>query len=78
MGVYQELKRASRFRLHQDRKQERRPLGMVEAGRMPWDGALAHRKRRWEEHRPAKAYGQQSRMLTAEAGPHHCGSVCGD
>ncbi len=59
-------KTAFRFRLYPSRKQERKLLGMVEAGRRLWNDALAHRKRRWEEERLSTSYSQQCWILTAE------------
>ena len=45
------MKTAFRFRLYPNRKQERKLLRMIEAGRRLWNDALAHRKQRWEERR---------------------------
>ncbi|MDG6964953.1 MAG: transposase, partial [Nitrososphaerota archaeon] len=60
------MKTAFRFRLYPNRRQERRLLGMVEAGRRLWNDALAHRKWRWEEQRFSTSYSQQCWILTAE------------
>ncbi|MDG7012889.1 MAG: helix-turn-helix domain-containing protein [Nitrososphaerota archaeon] len=68
------MKTASRFRLYPDCEQEREPLGMVEAGRRLWNGALTRPKWRREEQPLSMSYGQQRRMLAAEAGP--CGEGC--
>lgn len=59
------MKSAFRFRLYPNRKQERRLLRMIEAGRQLWNEALAHRKRRWEEERLSTSYSQQCWILTA-------------
>jgi len=59
-------KRAFRFRLYPNHKQERRLLRMMEASRRLWNDALAHRKRRWEERRLSTSYSQQCWILTAE------------
>src|SRR5713226_5125079 len=60
------MKTAFRFRLYPNRKQERKLLMMVEAGRQLWNDALVHRKRRWEEKRLSTSYSQQCLILTAE------------
>jgi putative transposase len=60
------MKTAFRFRLYPNRKQERKLLRMVEAGRRLWNSALSHRKRLWEEKRLSTSYRQQCRILTAE------------
>ncbi|MCS4540389.1 MAG: transposase [Thaumarchaeota archaeon] len=60
------MKTAFRFRLYPNRKQERKLLSMIEAGRQLWNVALAHRKRRWEEKRLSTSYSQQCWILTAE------------
>jgi putative transposase len=60
------MKSAFQFRLYPNRKQERRLLRMIEAGRQLWNEALAHRKRRWEEERLSTSYSQQCWILTAE------------
>ena len=60
------MKTAFRFRLYPNRKQERKLLRMIEAGRRLWNDALAHRKQRWEERRLSTSYSQQCLILTAE------------
>ncbi|MDV3277132.1 MAG: transposase [Nitrososphaerales archaeon] len=60
------MKSAFRFRLYPNRKQGRKLVRMVEAGRQLWNDALAHRKRRWEEKRLSTSYSQQCWILTAE------------
>jgi putative transposase len=59
---------ALRFRLYPDRGQEARMLRALEATRRLWNGALAHRKARWEDERCATSYNLQAWMLTAERG----------
>ena len=61
------MKSAFRFRIYPNRKQERRLLMMVEAGRRLWNDALAHRKRRWEEKRLSTSYSQQCSILTVHS-----------
>src|SRR2546428_14139773 len=63
---WHEMKTAFRFRLYPNRKQERKLLRMIEAGRRLWNDALAHRKRRWEERRLSTLYSQQCLILTVE------------
>src|SRR2546426_12240501 len=59
-------KRAFRFRLYPNHRQERRLLRMMETSRRLWNDALSHRKGRWEEKRLSTTYSQQCWILTAE------------
>ena len=65
------MKTAFRFRLYPNRKQERKLLSMIEAGRRLWNDALSHRKRRWEEARFSTSYSQQCSILTVERQANH-------
>src|SRR5713226_2962053 len=60
------MKTAFRFRLYPNRRQQRKLLRMIEAGRRLWNDALAHRKRRWEEERLSTSYSQQCAILTLD------------
>ena len=59
-------KKAYKFRLYPNQKQEQRLLRMIESARSLWNDALAYRKDRWEENGISTSYSQQCSVLTTE------------
>jgi putative transposase len=57
--------KALRFRLYPSPEQESRLASTMEACRLLWNDALAHRKRSWEEERRSISYAHQQWILTA-------------
>src|SRR5271163_747093 len=57
------MRSALRFRLYPSSKQETSMLSALEASRMLWNEALAHRKTRWEKERKSTSYDMQAFIL---------------
>jgi putative transposase len=57
---------ALRARLYPSKKQEARLLSTLEACRHLWNGALSHRRQRWQDGRRSTSYNYQQAVLTDE------------
>ena len=57
---------ALRLRLYPSKKQEARLLITLEACRYLWNGALSHRRQRWQDGRRSTSYNFQQAVLTDE------------
>jgi putative transposase len=60
------MRSAFRFRLYPSSRQAAMMLRALEASRRLWNGALTHRKARWDGGRQPTSYNLQASMLTCE------------